>query len=240
MSHTEPGEAAVQGPLEGPVEASGGSSASSHPHDTVEAVLRQQLATALGGRRGILEAAVPTIAFTLAWVLSHRLGLAVGLGLGSAVALLVLRLARRQTVQFVLNSLVGITIAAIFALRSGQAADAFLPGIVYNAVYAVGLVGSVLVRWPMLGLMVGGVTGDLTGWRSDPAVLRLTGRMTLLLAIPCVLRVAVQYPLFLAGQVGWLGVAKIGLGWPLQVAALAGMVYLLAAGRTPIAARASR
>lgn len=224
MTHSEPGQG----------------SAPSHAHDTVEAVLRQQLATALGGRRGILEAAVPTIAFTLTWVLSHRLGLAVGLGLGSAVALLLLRLARRQTVQFVLNSLVGITIAAIFALRSGQAADAFLPGIVYNAVYAVGLVGSVLIRWPMMGLMVGGVTGDLTGWRTDPAVLRLTSRLTLLLAVPCLLRVAVQYPLFLAGQVGWLGVAKIGLGWPLQVAALAGMVYLLAAGRTPIAVSTTR
>ena len=204
-------------------------------HATVEALLRDQLARALGGRRGIFEAAVPTIAFTLTWVASHRLVLAVVMGLGSAVAMLVLRLVRRQTVQFVLNSLLGIGIGAVFALRSGQAADAFLPGIITNAVYAVGLVGSVLARWPLMGLLVGGVTGDLTGWRANPDVLRLTGRLTLLLAIPCVARVAVQYPLFLAGQVGWLGVAKVGLGWPLQVAALAGMVYLLAAGHTPLA-----
>jgi hypothetical protein len=44
----------------------------------------------------------------------------------------------------------------------------------------------------------------------------------------------VQYPLYLAGEVGWLGVSKIVLGWPLQVAALGVMVYLLARGRTPL------
>jgi hypothetical protein len=46
--------------------------------------------------------------------------------------------------------------------------------------------------------------------------------------------VAVQYPLYLAGEVGWLGVTKIALGWPLQVAALSAMAYLLARGRTPL------
>ena len=77
-------------------------------------------------------------------------------------------------------------------------------------------------------------TGDLTAWRKDPAVVRLCSKLTLVLAVPCIVRVLVQWPLYLAGQVGWLGVTKIALGWPLQVAALAVMVWLLARGRTPI------
>ena len=72
--------------------------------------------------------------------------------------------------------------------------------------YAVVLTLSVLVRWPLVGLMLASVTGDLTAWRSDPAVVRLCSRLTLVLAVPCIVRVAVQYPLYLAGQVGWLGV----------------------------------
>ena len=36
--------------------------------DTVEAVVRQQLSKALGGRRGMAEAAVPTILFTVTWL----------------------------------------------------------------------------------------------------------------------------------------------------------------------------
>jgi hypothetical protein len=213
--------------------ASSGPTSSAPAIDTVEALIRAQLASALGGRRGVLEAAVPTAVFSLVWVITHQLPLSLGLGLGSAVALLVVRIVTRTSVQFVVNSLIGILIAAVFALRSGQAADAFLPGIVYNAGYAVILVGSVVARWPLVGVLVGAVTGDMTAWRSDRAVVTMTGRLTLVLAVPCVLRVLVEWPLYAAGQVGWLAVAKIGLGWPVQLAALAVMVALLARGRTP-------
>jgi hypothetical protein len=51
-----------------------------------------------------------------------------------------------------------------------------------------------------------------------------------------VLRVAVQYPLWLSGEemVAWLGAAKLALGWPLQVGALATMVWLLSRNATPL------
>lgn len=203
--------------------------------DTVEEVIRARLAEALGGGRGVVEAAVPTALFTVSWVISEQLRPSLAVAIGAAVVLLAVRLVQRQTVQFVLNSLIGIGIAAVFALRSGEAADAFLPGLLYNAAYAVGLLGSVALRWPLVGFLIGSVTGDPTGWRADPALVRLCSRLTVILAAPCVLRVLVQYPLYEAGRVGWLGVAKITMGWPLQVVALAVMVALLARGRTPIA-----
>ncbi|ACY97283.1 MULTISPECIES: DUF3159 domain-containing protein [Thermomonospora] len=203
-------------------------------YDTVEAAVRAQLAKALGGVRGMLEAAVPTIAFTVTYVLTHQVRTAVIAGVASAVLLLLVRLAQRSTPQFVLNSLVGIGIAAFFALRSGRAEDAFLPGILYNAAYAVGMIFSVLVRWPVVGFIIGSVTGDPTAWRSDPGIVKLCSRLTWILVVPCLVRVAVQYPLYLAGQVGWLGATKIFMGWPLQVAALAAMVWVLARGRTPL------
>ena len=201
---------------------------------TVEEVVRHRLSAALGGRRGMVEGAVPTLGFTITFLLTHQLQLALTVGIGLAVALLVLRIAQRQPVQFVVNSLVGIGIAAVFASRTGRAQDVFLPGIIYNAVYAVAFTMSVLTRWPAVGLMIASVTGDLTSWRKDPAVVRLCSRLTIILALPCFLRVAVNYPLYLAGEVGWLGVSKIALGWPLQLAALAGMGWLLARGRTPL------
>lgn len=210
--------------------------AEAHPVDarTVEEVVRAKLAQALGGRRGMVESALPTIGFTLSYVLMHDLRVSLTIGIGVAVVLLVARLVARQPVQFVVNSLVGIAIAAVFASRSGKAEDVFLPGIIYNAVYAVLLTLSIVVRWPLVGVMIGSVTGDLSSWRQDPGVVRLCNRLTWLLVLPCVVRVAVQYPLYLAGEVGWLGVSKIALGWPLQVAALAAMAYLLARGRTPL------
>jgi hypothetical protein len=201
---------------------------------TVEEVIRHQLSKALGGARGMAEGAIPTIGFTVVYVITHELRPALLVGAGLAVAALLIRIVQRQSVQFVVNAMVGIAIAAAFALRSGKAEDAFLPGIIYNAAYAVVMTVSVLARWPVVGLMIGSVTGDLTSWRQDPGVLKLCSRLSWLLILPCAARVAVQYPLYLAGEVGWLGAAKVALGWPLQVAALSAMVLLLARGHTPL------
>ncbi|RJL34245.1 DUF3159 domain-containing protein [Bailinhaonella thermotolerans] len=207
-------------------------------YDTVEAAVRAQLSKAFGGKRGALEGAVPTIAFTGSWLATENLRLSLVLGVGSALVLLVVRLVQRSTIQFVFNSLIGIGIAAFFALRSGNAADAFLPGIYYNSAYAAGMILSIAVRWPIVGFLIGSVTGDPTGWRSDPGVVKLCSRLTWLLVLPCVLRVVVQLPLYLAKEVTALGIAKIALGWPLQVAAFAAMVWVLARGRTPAQAAA--
>jgi len=212
----------------------GGPPAGAVDVQTVEDVVRSRLALALGGRRGMLEGAVPTVGFTATYVPTEDLRLSLMVGIGLAVSLLAARVLQRQPVQFVVNSLVGIGIAAFIASRTGRAEDVFLPGIIYNSVYAVGLSLSILLRWPLVGLMIASVTADLTSWRSDPGVVRLCSRLTWILVVPCVLRVVVQLPLYLAGEVGWLGVTKLALGWPLQVAALAAMVWVLARGRTPL------
>jgi hypothetical protein len=203
-------------------------------HATVEEAVRAQLGKALGGARGVVEAAIPTIGFTVSWIVTNELKLSLAIGAGLALALLAARLVQRSTVQFVLNSIFGIAIAAYFALRSGKAADAFLPGILYNAGYAAAMLLSIALRWPLVGFIIGSVTGDPTAWHRDRDIVRLCSRLTWLLLIPCLVRVAVQYPLYLAGHVGWLGASKVLLGWPLQVAALAMMVWLLARGRTPL------
>jgi hypothetical protein len=200
----------------------------------------------------MLEAAVPTILFTVTFILGKDLQRALLVSVAAAVVLLVVRLAQRSNVQFVVNSLFGIGIGAFFAWRSAQGGgDAndqalayFLPGIIYNAVYAVVISLSILVRWPVVGFMVGSVSGDPTAWHRDPQVVKLSSHLSWLLVVPCVIRVAVQFPLYLAGRSGAmepdaavaaLGFSKIIMGWPLQLAALAGMVWLLARNRTPVA-----
>lgn len=219
--------------------------------ETVEAVVRGQLAKALGGRRGMAEAAVPTILFTLSFLTTRSLELSLVVSVAAAVVLLVVRLVQRSTVQFVLNSLFGIAIGAFFAWRSAQgggdendqALAYFLPGLLYNAGYAVVITLSIVVRWPLVGFMVGSVAGDPTAWHADRQVVRLTSNLSWMLVLPCVLRVLVQLPLYLAGTsqamepqvaVAALGFSKILMGWPLQLAALAGMVWLLARDRTPV------
>jgi hypothetical protein len=220
--------------------------------ETVEAVVRRQLATALGGRRGMVEAAVPTVVFTVIYLTTRDLRLALAVSVGAAVIALVIRVGQRQTVQFAVNALVGIGIGAAFVWRAAQGGGSadeqalayFLPGVLYNAGYAVLLVFSILVRWPLVGFMVGSVTGDPTGWRNDVQVRKLCSLLTWILVAPCLLRVLVQAPVYLAAShgpldsgvaVGILGVCKLAMGWPLQLASLALMVWLLGRDRTPVA-----
>ena len=224
--------------------------------DTVEAVVRQQLSKALGGRRGMAEAAVPTVLFTVTWLTGRDLDLAIYVSVGAALVLLAIRLVQRSTVQFVVNALFGIAIGWYFVHRSAaaggseqdQALAYFLPGILYNGAYAVVLGFTCVIGWPLVGFMVGSITGDPTAWHSDRQVVKLCSRLTWLLVAPCVLRVAIQTPIWLAGTSGSmdpdaavaaLGVLKIVLGWPLQLAALGSMVWLLSRNRTPVAPDAS-
>ncbi|HKA68813.1 MAG TPA: DUF3159 domain-containing protein [Actinomycetes bacterium] len=203
-------------------------------HDTVEAVVRTQLSNALGGKRGMLEAALPTLGFVYTYLVTDQLRPALIVGGTAAGVLLVLRLVQRQTPQFVLNSLFGFAIAAAFVLRTGRAEDLFLPGMIYNAVVATLLVLSIVVRWPFIGLLIGSVTGDLSAWRRDPAVVRLCTKLTWLFVLPNLIRLAVQVPFYLAGNLAALAAAKIVLGWPLAVAAFGAMLWVLARGRTPL------
>ena len=220
------------------------------PH-TVEEVVRKQLAQALGGGRGMLEAAIPTIAFTVIFLTVHDLRLAIVVSVGCAGVLLAVRLVQRSTPQFVLNALFGIGIGALFAWRAArgggdageQALAYFLPGLLYNLGYAALMMFTIAIRWPVVGFIVGSVAGDPTAWHSDRHVVRLCSRLTWLLALPCLARVVVQGPIYLAGKNGWwstdsavaaLGVAKLAMGWPLQVAALAAMVWVLSRNSIPI------
>lgn len=202
-------------------------------HETVEQLVRARLATVLGGRRGVAESAAPIALFTLCWITTHSLRFSLTASVAVAVALLLVRVVQRSSVQFVVNALFGIGIASLFAARSGEARDVFLPGILINSGYAVAFIASILIGWPIVGFMIGSLVGDPTGWHEDKPLVKLCSQLTWILALPCVLRVAVQYPLYATDHVALLGTAKLALGWPLQLAAFAAMAWLLGRNRTP-------
>lgn len=209
---------------------------------TVEQVVRTQLAKALGGRRGIVESAVPTALFTICFLVTDQIKPSLIASISVTAVLLLVRVLQRSTTQFVFNALVGIGIGALFAYRASQSGGSqediaravFTPGLLYNGAYAVIIIFTILIGWPIVGFMVGSVTGDATAWHGDKAMVKLCSQLTWFLAIPCVIRVAVQLPLWLDHQIGLLGVSKIALGWPLQLASFAAMAWLLSRNRTPI------
>lgn len=205
---------------------------------TVESLIRERLSSALGGARGSFEAALPTVAFVGAWTWKHDVKIAVIASALIVLILLVVRLATRQTPRYVLSAVLATAVAAFFALRSGRPEAAFLPGILTSAAWGAVALFSVLVRWPLVGFIVAAgdpqLADDPTAWRRDRGLVTVCQRLTMVLVALYAVRVVIMFPLYLAGQVTWLGVTKIALGWPAYLVALAIMGLMLVRGKTPL------
>lgn len=174
------------------------------------------IAESLGGRLGIVESGLPAIAFVTAYTATGQdATLSAGIALGIGVALALARIVRRQTVRYALSGLAGVALAAFIVSRTGRAEDFFLPGLLMNAGYALAYLISILVGWPLLGVFVGAVTGQGMGWRDDPNQVRAYSKASWIWVAMFVLRLAVQLPLYLAGSVVALGVARVAMGAPL-------------------------
>lgn len=205
--------------------------------ETVEAVIRHRLADLLGGWYGSIETALPTVAFVIVWLVRDEVRPALIAAAGVVLVLLGIRLRVGGSLRFVGTAVVATAVAAFFALRSGDAEDAFLPGILTSAAYGVGALVSILARWPLVGFLVAAAEPDYaehpTRWRRDSALVRVCSRLTWVLVALFALRVGIMLPLYLAGEVAWLGVSKIALGWPAYLVAIFVMGLMLATGRTP-------
>jgi hypothetical protein len=200
----------------------------------VEEFVRYQLSQSLGGARGMIESALPFIAFTIAWVIARQLYPAIAAAAVVAVLLGLIRLIQRQSLKYVAQAVIPTAIAVLIATRTGRAQDVFLPGILYNGALAALSIVTVAIRKPLVGFIIGAAVGDPTGWTKDRGLVRMTSKLTCVLAVPYITRFVIQLPLFLTGQVVLLGIAKVVLGWPLLIAALAVMGLMLSKGKTPM------
>jgi len=173
-------------------------------------------ADAVGGPLGMLEASLPAAAFILAYALSgSETGLSAVVAVALAGALAIGRLALRQSPRHAVSGLAGIALAAFVAARSGRAENFYLPGLLTNAGYAAAFLISILVRRPLVGVILGQLDRNERGWRSDPARVRAFDRASWLWIGLFTLRLAVELPLYLAGAVLALGIARTALGLPL-------------------------
>jgi hypothetical protein len=176
------------------------------------------LAAAFGGKRGLLDSGLPGALFVLVFTIAG-LTAAIVSALAVGLALCAVRLFRREPLQHAASGLFGLAIAAFVAYRLGRPEGFFLPGIVINALYGAVLTGSLLLRRPLLGYALRLLYPHVRDWRADPVLRRAATRATAVWTAAFLIRVAVQAPLYLAHNAGFLAAAKIAMGWPLTIAA---------------------
>ena len=179
---------------------------------------REQFEQAVGGWRGAIESAVPALAFLLTYQLAGRdADLALKVAGGLALIAAVLRLIRRESLQFVLGGALGVAISAWFVSRTGRAEDFFLPDMIKNAAYGAVYLLSVLVRYPLIGILLGAIEGEPLKWIRDLDRRRTAMMATWLWVAMFAIRVGIMFPLYWAEALNALGVAKIVLGYPLFI-----------------------
>jgi len=187
----------------------------------------------MGGVQGLVASTIPVAVFVVANV---AFGLQVALisALVAGVAVAVWRVARKQALQPAVSGLFGVGIAAFIAYRTGEARGFYLPGLLFSAACGLAFLVSMLVRWPLAGVVWHAVNGHSHSWRDDRRLLRAYTFATALWTLVFASRVVVQGWLYKADEETWLGIARLAMGYPLVGLALLGTIWAVRrAGRGP-------
>lgn len=177
---------------------------------------RNSLLAGMGGWLGIVEAVLPSVLFGTTFALSGSAVTSVLLAGGSSAAFILFRLITRKSAASALVGAFAVGFAAWLALREGgSAVDYFVPGFITNAAYGSVLLLSVLVRWPLIGVLVELLRGHEFAWRKDKRKVFIYSWITAFWVAFFGLRLAVQLPLYFAGNTELLATARVIMGPPL-------------------------
>jgi len=137
--------------------------------------------------------------------------------LATALIFISIRFGQKLSVLPALAGFGGLAASAGVALWSGRIENNFLLGFVVNSFLASILVGSLLVRRPLVAVLVSSVFANDRRFTGELA-LRTGKYCTVLWAVLFLVRLLVQIPIYLAGSVGILAATKLVMGLPMYAA----------------------
>jgi hypothetical protein len=164
--------------------------------------------------RGLVESGLPSVVFVLAFKVWGTRP-AAALALAVAVAMVLERLARKQRVNEALSGIVGVVLAVALAGGTGEAKNFFLPEVVLGFAVSAGLLVSVALGKPFLGVVVGAVAPPFKGWRERPVLRGAFTHITTVAGVWAGIKATILLSLYLADDVDLLATAKLALGYPM-------------------------
>ncbi|WP_026554262.1 DUF3159 domain-containing protein [Arthrobacter sp. 35W] len=178
------------------------------------------LLKAAGGWRGIAESVLPGLVFLVVFTLNRELLPALVASVVAAAVFVVARLVQKTPITQAFAGIAGVAVSAVLAQTTGKAENFYLWGFVTNAGYILAMVASILVKWPVIGLLFGYARNEGLRWRADAERRRAYAAATWIIVGVMALRLAVQFPLYLAGLVDALGATRLIMGVPLYALGL--------------------
>ncbi|MEV5155854.1 DUF3159 domain-containing protein [Streptomyces werraensis] len=179
--------------------------------DDARAVTEAALFEAFGGVRGMVETVLPGLLFVSIYTVNKNLHMSALAALGVALVMVVVRLARRDTVKHAFSGVFGVGFGVVFAMMTGNAKDFYLPGMLYTLGLAVAYIVTAMAGVPLIGLMLGPVFKENLSWRTrnpgrKKAYTKASWAWGLILLAKC----AILFPLYWwadTTQLGWVLVA---------------------------------
>ncbi len=187
----------------------------------------------VGGVRGLLESSAPGVVFVVAYLIWEGYKIPTTAALATVVLMVIARLVGRQPVIHALGGVFGVGLGAIWAWRFADPGEYFVPGFWINGATFAGLVMTIVVGWPAVGVVVAVVRGAPMEWRRDVRLRRRFAVATWIMAGLFALKLVVQLPLYWADEVAALGVAKLAMGIPLFVLTAWGIWLMVRGERLP-------
>ncbi len=174
----------------------------------------------IGGYQGLAESIVPALVFSVVFTVGRDLPWSLAAAIVSALVFTIIRLIQKASVTQALVGIAGVAICAVVAMKTGDPNDYFLPGFFVNGAYILVMILSITLKWPVAGLLFGFIRGEGTQWRASISRRRAYATATWIVVAVLALRLAVQLPLYFAGQFVELATARIVMGLPLYALGL--------------------
>jgi hypothetical protein len=175
----------------------------------------QALLEAFGGTWGMVATTVPGLVFLVLFTINHNITVSAMGALGVSLLLAVIQLVRKAPLKFAFSGVFGVAFGAFFAMLSGNAKNFYLPGMLYTLGLAIAYVLSNLLRFPLIGVLLGPIMRENLSWRTrNPGRLRAYTKATWAWGIIFSVKSAIYFPLYFWGDVTQLGWVRVALGVP--------------------------
>jgi hypothetical protein len=175
----------------------------------------KSLIASVGGVQGFIEATIPGLVYVLTFAIWQDLTISIVSVSIAMVALIIRHFLAKRPASALIGPIVAIALAIYLARRTeGQPREFYLTGFWNNAGYGAGLLLSVLVRFPLIGVLVGFMTDQGLKWRKERRKVRFFNLVTWLWVAFFASRLIVQVPMYLANDVVSLGFTRIVMGTP--------------------------
>jgi hypothetical protein len=188
---------------------------------------KEKIVSAFGGKKGLFDAGFPALVFLISFNITKDLWNSLIASVIISAVVTIIRLVMKDTIQHALSGFIGTLISAWFANRTGNPSDVFLPKLLTNLAYGSVYLIANLLRWPILGLMLGPILGENLSWRNDPARRAAYIRASWIWVGLFFGRLIVQFPIYLSDNVNLLGAVNLAMGYPLFFATVYGSWMVL-------------